>query len=743
MRYLSRFASLARPGSGRRARWLVGICLGFVLLVWLVGVVWAGDGDNLPSAVSDLYPLGESSGDRYTYVWPYRHYWQPSGGTTSTSGVVGNAVRFADPGDYLTIPEDVAYERLWNRDAISAWVRMSSTSGSWWLVDTDFGGAPMNVQLYYDQGENDMVYRVFGYDESDPYNPVGVTSAVTSTTNLSADTWYFVVAYLDFFNNEIGISINAGTPVTATHTAGLSLSRNRALMGITGHDGDPGNVDVDELATWNRQLTSAEITWLYNGGSGRSYLELGLAPPSQPTATPQATPTPHDWPSQVLQDPEMNIDPGPDPPPGAGGPAVGSDLGYWKGRSHVGTALWGCSYNDWASDWDTGEYWGLAADACGPDGHEGYWWTAETIHAEGYIDQASDGFYQDVSWPSYNPMYLTYWVRVAQPGNSAELQVILEDLGSGYTVAYDWGTVTSSTWQRHTVYFPASPTCPVGPGCPGDYRLRFVLGELLAVDPDCPNGVNLPWNRAVMIDGVALSSTGYYVCPSSYNGPEPTMTPTQTPAATSTPDLTASPWPSSTPRPTGTNWPTMTSTPTPPPLATWTPAPTSSPWPTSTPLPMTRIYATPPGGWGTLPAPTLAAWPTLAPWPGFTPNATSEARVGAVGTVVADVVAWATSVYTTVNWAESMDYDPSLYFTTNLSVTGTMTQPVFTLGYVTRPISWFKGILRFMPNLASLLLPVFAAFLFMLAVDLIQPAYAILVWVVDKLERIWQALPFT
>jgi len=59
------------------------------------------------------------------------------------------------------------------------------------------------------------------------------------------------------------------------------------------------------------------------------------------------------------------------------------------------------------------------------------------------------------------------------------------------------------------------------------------------------------------------------------------------------------------------------------------------------------------------------------------------------------------------------------------------------------PLAYAKGIVRYMPNLGPLILFMFGAFLFMISIRLSKLAYTVVMWGIEKVERIWQALPFT
>lgn len=119
------------------------------------------------------------------------------------------------------------------------------------------------------------------------------SGALQSSVALSADTWYFVVAWHDSVNNQLGIQINNGTPETTSYSGGATAGNSPFYLSLLTapnvgeHDGL-----LDEVGLWKRLLTSDERTELYNSGSGRSCDYILNPPTPTPTATPTATATP-------------------------------------------------------------------------------------------------------------------------------------------------------------------------------------------------------------------------------------------------------------------------------------------------------------------------------------------------------------------------------------------------------------------------------------------------------------------
>lgn len=110
------------------------------------------------------------------------------------------------------------------------------------------------------------------------------TSDGTAFTTLNANTygspplstWIFIVA-TKRADGKMAISVNNGAfDVSATAPA-LVLDSTTAFVVGNRSVGIAEYMDgrMDSLGIWSRELTSGELTYLYNSGSGRTYADLG------------------------------------------------------------------------------------------------------------------------------------------------------------------------------------------------------------------------------------------------------------------------------------------------------------------------------------------------------------------------------------------------------------------------------------------------------------------------------------
>lgn len=188
------------------------------------------------------------------------------------TGVINSARDFESGStQYCTIADNTDLSTGNIDFTFSFWINIESNNnyrnvlgkGSAWSQ----AGVEYHVWLNQDAGQR-VVWEV-GTD--------GFASLVNVTANnagnLSTGTWYFVVVWHDSVANEIGISVNDGTPDTTAHSAGVWDSDKAFSIGNMGSTGGGQTWDglIDEVGFWKRVLTSGERTQLYNGGAGLAY----------------------------------------------------------------------------------------------------------------------------------------------------------------------------------------------------------------------------------------------------------------------------------------------------------------------------------------------------------------------------------------------------------------------------------------------------------------------------------------
>lgn len=113
-------------------------------------------------------------------------------------------------------------------------------------------------------------------------NGTNYTNINCSASRATNNVYNLFVAQYD--GSQIRVSINAGTPTSTNYSSGIYDST--AALNIS--MGSQRSGEIDEVAFYARALSSDEIEWIYNAGTGRAYCEVAN---NCATATPTVTPT--------------------------------------------------------------------------------------------------------------------------------------------------------------------------------------------------------------------------------------------------------------------------------------------------------------------------------------------------------------------------------------------------------------------------------------------------------------------
>jgi len=237
-----------------------------------------GSGDSLLSGLVSWFEMEEATGQHKidSYVNNTTNVSQFIANLTQITGKVGFGTDFPNGSSVHCQPPTGVPTGL-NDWSVALWVNLNAltTDTMDHIISMTTSGVAGNANDGWHIG-----YRAGAEDAFDVTVRVGSVrnNANASTFGTpSTGVWYFLYAYFDATAGQCGISINNGTIDTGTvtgtpntQTASLNIGR----WGYTG--GFPFYLDgkLDEIGIWNRNLTTDELTWLYNAGSGRSFSEL-------------------------------------------------------------------------------------------------------------------------------------------------------------------------------------------------------------------------------------------------------------------------------------------------------------------------------------------------------------------------------------------------------------------------------------------------------------------------------------
>lgn len=197
---------------------------------------------------------------------------------TRTSGVLNYGQDFDGAADHIETVTDTVFESTnWTW---CAWVKPDASNTR--LLDVYNNNGATYYGFYFDiQGSGGTFSATY-------YTGSGSTShTCKSSGQITAGIWQYVCAVSDEANNQCDLYIN-GTEVInyTTHEGGSDISwwsgNHEIKLGENFYAGD-----VDEMGMWTRELTSAEMTELYNSGAGLD----PTIPPSQSNTTVNFTAT--------------------------------------------------------------------------------------------------------------------------------------------------------------------------------------------------------------------------------------------------------------------------------------------------------------------------------------------------------------------------------------------------------------------------------------------------------------------
>jgi len=213
------------------------------------------------------YDLEETTGTR---VDAHSTYDLTENGTIgSTTGVVGTAAdHTALNTDSLYHPDDAAFD-ITGDLTVAGWLDSSNVSGgSTAIIGKSNGTGDQRSYLLY-RSVGKLRFLVCSDGTS------GGNTIAESTASISANTWYFVVGVFKA-NDVVELWVDGASAVTPV-AAPASLHSGTARLELFSFNNGGVSTEpatLDSVAIWSRALSSAEISTLYNSGSGVSYADL-------------------------------------------------------------------------------------------------------------------------------------------------------------------------------------------------------------------------------------------------------------------------------------------------------------------------------------------------------------------------------------------------------------------------------------------------------------------------------------
>ena len=272
----------------------------------LTSIPTGGDVD-LPAELIGYWQMEETSGTR-------ADSWGDNDLTDNNTvgyadGIIDNAASFNRANnEYLSHANNADLDTGDVDFTTSAWVYMETlTSTGVMLRDVEYA-------LWYDADLNRFAMTV-----NDP--ACTQLTVLYGNTPVVTDTWYFLAAWHDATDDELGIRIN-GNETIVPYDDGVcdsSTTGNVFKLGSSTF----GTLDgrIDEAVFWKRTLTPAERSFLYHqrayetlGNTGETaetdvfFLAIIGRNTGDPDTSQTPTPTPFPYPSPTPEDPFIGID---------------------------------------------------------------------------------------------------------------------------------------------------------------------------------------------------------------------------------------------------------------------------------------------------------------------------------------------------------------------------------------------------------------------------------------------------
>ncbi|MCK4824584.1 LamG domain-containing protein, partial [bacterium] len=187
--------------------------------------------------------------------------------TASDAGKFGNSSDFVSANsEYLSITDNASLSSGDVDYMITAWVKTPDITDANFFINK-VGYANSSEWEYFFRIHNDAGTRKFQFEWYT--DNLGNNSNVHADTFgvPSNDTWYFVAAYHDAANDEIGISINGG-PFDTAAASGGNDGDSSFQMARPWYDGGYWDGELDEVRIYKRVLSPVEVADLYSWAPG-------------------------------------------------------------------------------------------------------------------------------------------------------------------------------------------------------------------------------------------------------------------------------------------------------------------------------------------------------------------------------------------------------------------------------------------------------------------------------------------
>lgn len=188
----------------------------------------------------------------------------------SAAGQVGNCAAFAFS-KYLTIADAPALNPTGDF-TLAAWFALPITTARQAIVAKGtIAAATCQYVLFFHEAATNRIKFVVS-------NGTTTYTAIANTFGVPNTAFHLAVCSYISATGKIQIQIDNGAKDEVdSFTGGVPATAQTFNVGALAGGGNSGDQKVDEVGLWSRNLTTAERTALYNGGSGITYPFDGLS----------------------------------------------------------------------------------------------------------------------------------------------------------------------------------------------------------------------------------------------------------------------------------------------------------------------------------------------------------------------------------------------------------------------------------------------------------------------------------
>ena len=176
--------------------------------------------------------------------------------TTDRFGNVNSAFNFDGVNDWININNSNSLNPT-SQITISAWVNTLAYNVS---------NASMVVNKGWDQGPGHYDILIFSSNNKSRF-VIGSNIYVESNSNINLNQWTFITVSIDSLTMKIYINGTLENTVLQNNNNSFGTNTDPLYIGKHDYNNAPYyfNGKIDDIGIWNRALTQAEITDLYNG----------------------------------------------------------------------------------------------------------------------------------------------------------------------------------------------------------------------------------------------------------------------------------------------------------------------------------------------------------------------------------------------------------------------------------------------------------------------------------------------